>query len=181
MGKFPVGFAMDDLEPRDLMHLNAAEGWLGLGNVIEADKEIKQITPAMREHPEVLAVRYEMMAKAECWHTCEEIADYLVMLVPESSFGWIRRSCALHEQKLTGTARMKLLPAVDLFPDEILIRYNLACYECVLGNMSQAKLHLAEAFDLAHHQNCTDEWKANMLADPDLKLLWDMWDEVEIL
>jgi hypothetical protein len=36
---------MNDLEPHDLMLLNAAEGWLGLGNVIEADKELKQIPP----------------------------------------------------------------------------------------------------------------------------------------
>ena len=147
---------MDDLGPQDIMRLNAAEGWLGLGNVIEADKEIKQITPAMREHPEVLAVRFGMMAKAECWQAFEEIADNLVTLAPESSFGWIHRSFAMHERKRTQEALDNLLPAVDLFPDEILIRYNLACYECVLENIRKAKLHLAEAFDLAHHQNCTD-------------------------
>jgi len=172
---------MDDLEPHDVMHLNAAEGWLGLGNVIEADKELKQIAPAMRSHPEVMAVRYNMMAKAECWQACEEIADNLVTLVPESTFGWIHRSFALHEMKCTQEALDKLLPALDLFPDEILIRYNLACYECVLGNMSQAKLHLVEAFDLAHKQDCTDQWKASMLKDEDLKPFWDMWDEVEII
>jgi thioredoxin-like negative regulator of GroEL len=171
---------MNDLEPHDVMHLNAAEGWLGLENVIEADKELKQITPTMHRHPEVLGVRYEMFAKAECWPKCEEVAEAIVMLEPESTFGWIRRSFALHEQDLTATAREKLLPAVDLFPDDITIRYNLACYECVLGNMSEAKLHLAEAFNVAHNQNCTDEWKKQMLGDPDLKPLWGIWDEVEI-
>ena len=162
------------------MRLNAADGWLGFDNVIEADKELKQITPTMQRHPEVLARRCEMFAKAECWLKCEEVAEEIILLEPESTFGWIRRSFALHEQDLTATAREKLLPAVDLFPDDITIRYNLACYECVLGNMSQAKLHLAEAFNLAHNQHCTDEWKSQMLGDPDLKPLWSISDEVEI-
>jgi thioredoxin-like negative regulator of GroEL len=171
---------VNDLEPHDLMRLNAADGWLGFDNVIEADKELKQITPTMQGHPEVLARRCEMFAKAECWPKCEEVAEEIILLQPESTFGWIRRSFALHEQNLTATAREKLLPAVDLSPEDISIRYNLACYECVLGNMSQARLHLAGAFNLAHNQNCTDEWKSRMLGDPDLKPLWGIWDEVEI-
>ena len=81
--------------------------------------------------------------------------------------------------KCTRQALNKLLPALDLFPDEITIRYNLACYECVLENMSRAKLHLAAAFTLAQNQKCFDEWKAQMLGDPDLKPLWGMWDAVE--
>src|SRR5208283_4971285 len=105
---------MTDLESQDLMHLNAADGWLGFDNVIEADKELKQIAPEMQRHPEVLARRCEMFAKAECWIKCEEVADEIILLEPESTFGWIRRSFALHEQKLTGTARMKLLPALEL-------------------------------------------------------------------
>jgi len=162
------------------MRLNAVDGWLGFDNVIEADKELKQITPAMQRHPEVLARRCEMFAKAECWPKCEEVAEEIILLEPESTFGWVRRSFALHEQDLTATAREKLLPAVELFPEDITIRYNLACYECVLGNISQAKLHLAEAFNLAQNQNCTDQWKSQMLDDPDLKPLWGIWDEVEI-
>jgi hypothetical protein len=171
---------MTDLEPKDWMHLDAAEGWLGLDNVVEADKELKQITPAMRHHPEVLARWHELFAKMECWDKCEQIAEEIVELEPESPFGWIHRSYALHEQKLTGMARMKLLPALEVFPEEITIRYNLACYECVLGNISQAKTYICEAFNLAHDQNCTDEWKQQMLADEDLKPLWRIWDEVEI-
>jgi hypothetical protein len=80
MGYFTAGFIMADLEPQDLMHLNAAEGWLGFGNVIEADKELKQITPAMQRHPEVLARWYEMFAKAECWPKCEEVAEEIIRL-----------------------------------------------------------------------------------------------------
>jgi len=179
IGKFTTGF-MIDLEPHDLMRLNAADGWLDFDNVIEADKELKQITPAMQRHPEMLARRCKMWAKAESWHSCEKVAQEIIELEPESTFGWIYRSYALHEQDLTGTARMLLLPVVDLFPDDITIRYNLACYECVLGNISGAKSRLKETFDLARDQDCTDEWRKRMLGDEDLKPLWGILDQSEI-
>lgn len=171
---------MTDFKPKDLMHLNAADGWLEFDNCIEADKELNQITPAMQRHPEVLARRFNMLAKAECWHNAEQIAEELIELEPDSTFGWIHRSDALRRQDLTGTARMKLLPAVEMFPEDIAIRYNLACYECALGNISQAKSYLLDAFNLAHVQKCDDEWKKRMLADEDLKPLRDLWDTVEI-
>ena len=167
---------MGELEPHDLMHLDAAEGWLGFGHVIEAEKELKQISPAMQRHPVVLQVRWNMWAQAECWSTCEEIAQELIYLMPDDTFGWIHRSYALHEQDLTGTARMDLLPAVELFPNDITIRYNLACYECVLGNMVEAKKRLTETFNLALQQDCAEEWKKQMLEDEDLKPLWTIWD-----
>jgi predicted Zn-dependent protease len=171
---------MDFLEPQDAMHLNAAEGWLGLGNCVEANAELEQITPAMRSHPDVLEVRYEFFAKEKRWEACVDIASAIVKLVPESSFGWIHRSFALHELKRTKEALENLLPAADFFPDEITVRFNLACYECVLGNISQAKLRLAEAFNLAINQHCIDEWKSHILNDPDLAPLRGMLDEVEI-
>ena len=170
---------MEDLEPHDVMHLNAAEGWLGLGNVVEADAELKKVTPLMRSHPAVLAVRYEIYARSKHWDACVDIASAIVKLAPENSFGWIHRSYALHELKRTKEAWERLLPAVDHFPDEIVIHYNLACYECVLGNMSQAKQRLAAAFTLAQNQNCFDKWRLAALDDKDLEPLWGMLDEIE--
>jgi Flp pilus assembly protein TadD len=150
---------MEELEPRDQMCLNAADGWLEFDNCIEAEKELKQIAPALQRHPEVLARRFNMLAKAECWCNAEKVAQEIIELMPASTFGWIHRSEALHKQNLTGTARMKLLPALQLFPADIAIRYNLACYECALGNIRQAKSLLLETFNLSHNQKCTDAWK----------------------
>jgi predicted Zn-dependent protease len=170
---------MEFLEPQDVMHLNAAEGWLGLGNHVEANEELEKITPTMRAHPDVLAVRYEIYAKAKHWDACVHIAAAIVKRAPESPFGWIHRSYSLHELKRTKEARENLLPAVDLFPKEIVIRYNLACYECVLGNMGQAKLRLSEAFNLAQKQKCFDKWRLAALDDHDLEPLWGKLDEIE--
>ena len=114
-----------------------------MDNAVEASAELEKITPAMRAHPEVLKVRWQICAKAKSWAECVKIAERLVTVAPESAFGWIHRSFALHELKRTKEALEKLLPAADFFPDEITIRYNLACYECVLRNLSRAKIRLA--------------------------------------
>ncbi len=45
------------LGSHDQRHLDAAEGWIGLGNHIEANEELEQITPQNRAHPAVLEVR----------------------------------------------------------------------------------------------------------------------------
>jgi hypothetical protein len=46
--------------------------------------------------------------------------------------------------------------------------YNLACHECQLGNLAEAKSWLAKAFAMA---NCK-QLKLDALADPDLEALW---------
>ena len=139
--------------------------------MVEADAELQQIAPARRLHPAVLEVRHNLYAKAKRWEECVVMAEALVKLVPKATFGWIHRSFALHELKRTQEALDELLPAADLFKDEITIHYNLACYECVLGNLRAAKLRLATAFKLARKQKCVGEWKTQMSQDPDLKPL----------
>ena len=39
------------LQPPDLMHLNAAQGWLGLGNPAEAVEELEKISPQNKTKP----------------------------------------------------------------------------------------------------------------------------------
>ena len=45
---------MTPLEHPDVHHLRAAQGWLELGNHLEADKELDEIAPELRAHPDVL-------------------------------------------------------------------------------------------------------------------------------
>jgi predicted Zn-dependent protease len=159
------------LEPRDIIHLRAAEGWLGLSCPAEAGEELAQLSPGVRSHPDVLAVRYEIFAKAQRWENCLEISREILKAEPKKSSGWIQQSFALHELKRTREALDSLLPAVNQFPLEITVRYNLACYECVLGNLPGAKRRLSEAFSLAHSQKCYPLWRSQALEDIDLEPL----------
>ena len=45
---------MKPLKHPDNLHLQAASGWLELGNYIEANVELEKFTPQLRVHPDVL-------------------------------------------------------------------------------------------------------------------------------
>jgi hypothetical protein len=83
------------------MLLNAAEGWLGLGDHLAANEELEKISPELRGNPKVLDVRLQIYWAAKKWEACVEIAGALVRLKPGNDYGWIARSFALHELKRT--------------------------------------------------------------------------------
>jgi tetratricopeptide (TPR) repeat protein len=158
------------LSPSDQRCLEAAQGWLMLGNFIEADSELDNITPLFRVHPQVLAVRWQVYAKAERWDGAFEIARTLVEQLPDDSFGWIHQAYALRRMDGGGVkaAWDALLPAADKFPTEPTVAFNLACYACQLGNLTEARDWLSKAIELGDK----DDTKTRALDDPDLEPLW---------
>jgi len=58
---------MNPLEPPASFHLEAAQGWLDLGNPIEANQELEKITPIKRAHPDVLQMRVLVYLQARKW------------------------------------------------------------------------------------------------------------------
>jgi TPR repeat protein len=61
-----------------------------------------------------------------------------------------------------------LIQAQKSFPKEAIIAYNLACYDCQLGDLDAAKAWLDKACTLGD----VHKIKLMALQDPDLKLLW---------
>jgi tetratricopeptide (TPR) repeat protein len=130
---------MKPLEHPDSFHLQAAQGWLELGNDHEANEELEQITPELRSHPDVLEVRWHIYAHAKKWEVCVDLAGAIIKLVPEKPFGWIHRSFALHELKRTQEAFDLLMPVAKDFPKVWTITYNLACYCAQLGRLKECE------------------------------------------
>jgi len=147
--------------------MSSAIGWLELGNHREADLELKQIQPALRAHPDVLEVRWRIYSQAKWWEACVDLANAIVKLAPDRTSGYIYRAYSLRRCKGLMSAWMSLLPAVERFPEEWLIPYNLSCYSCQLGNLDTARRWLAKAFEKGEREKL----KAMALADPDLKPL----------
>ena len=81
----------------DNFHLRAAEGWLELGNHLEADRELEEIAPELRAHPDVLELRWHIYAIEEKWAACVAIAEAIILISPNRPDAWIHRSFALHE------------------------------------------------------------------------------------
>jgi predicted Zn-dependent protease len=162
------------LEPNDQRQLVAAEGWLELGNWLEANEELEQITSDMRSHPSVLRLRWEIYAMAGKWEMAAEVACGVTGMLPDNSWGWIQWGFALHELKRTKEAHAVLLPIADKFPDEYMISYNLACYACQLGNRKESLQWIGKAIDLAGKKDIC----LMALDDPDLEPLRNQISEI---
>ena len=132
----------------DTRYLEAAQGWLGLGDWTSAQAELESISAPFQTHPDVLRVRWQVYSAAGKWELAAEVARQLCLAAPESAFGFVHLAYALHEMKRTREAWDVLLPVVDKFSDEFIIRYNLACYACQLGNLTEAWGWLKQAVAL---------------------------------
>ena len=152
----------------DQHRLQAAEGWLDLGDWQSANDELENIDPELRAHPDVLKIRFHICSAAKNWELALVVAEALVKYLPDDVEPWIHRSFALHEMKRTGEAQEQLLPAQEKFPAEWIVRYNLACYACQLGQREEARQLLQRAVELG------DPTKVKLMAldDPDLAPLW---------
>jgi len=165
---------MHELTPPDSHYLNAATGWCELGNFAEAQAELHRISAPNRDHPQVLAEECRIYAAEKQWLPALEVARRLIEVAPDIPMGWINQSYGLHEMKLTQEARNQLAPVAEQFPAVSTIPYNLACYACQLGNLTEASQWLAKAIEIGG----AEDIKRMALSDPDMQ---PMWEEIKKL
>ncbi len=161
---------MRTLDPPDTHHLSFAMGWVELGNPREAQGELARLNPEVACHPEVIEVRWAVSAAGTDWQTALELAQKLIEIDPKRASGWLHRAYVLRRVSGGGlnAAWDALLPAVQNFPSEPTIPYNLACYACQLGQLDEARQWLLRARTVGERARI----KTMALADDDLKPLW---------
>jgi len=171
---------MKKLEPPDSIHLKAAEGWLGLGDHVEANEELENITPQFRVHPDVLEIRWQIYAKEKKWEACVDIARAVTKLAPKRPSGWIHLAYSLRQAKGGGlqAAWDALLPVAEKFPTVTTIPYNLACYAAQMNRLDGARDWLKRAFEIGKKTKCFDQVRLMALDDPDLEPLWSQIGEL---
>ena len=142
-----------------------------LGDAASAWAELEKLTPAARKVPAVLELEWGIHAERRDWIAAAAAAQRLVDLAPQCSFGWIHRAYAARRQEGGGLHRAwdLLLPALDRFPKDPTVAYNLACYAAQLGRPDEAwtlfQRTLASAPEPA-------KYLCLALTDDDLKPLW---------
>ena len=143
-------------------HLTAATGYLELGMAADASAELDAIEPGRRSDWQVLALRVAVCQETKDWVPMLLLSERLVAMQPTRADWPISLAYATRRCQSLEAARKILLGAVQRFPEESTIRYNLACYEAQLGNLELARDHLARAIRMngAH--------RAMALADADL-------------
>lgn len=156
------------LEAADQHRLDAACGWLELGNEREAEAELDSIQEACQFHPEVLQVRWQITARREDWLECLDLAKTLTQLRPNRRFGWIHLAFSLHRLNRTEEAREILLYAIDLFEPSATVAFFLSRYCCRLGNVPEGREWLDKAFELARQPAERRRLKQRALSEPDL-------------
>jgi lipopolysaccharide biosynthesis regulator YciM len=125
--------------------LLAAEGYLELGMVPDALREFEDLPARSKTSLEGLTMLMEIHRVEEEWEAMESVASRLWEAEPENVGRWIDWAIALRQSDSVASARVLLLEAVERFPDEALVHFHLACCECQLGNLPQARRHLMES------------------------------------
>lgn len=161
---------MRTLDPPDAHHLSFAIGWMELGNAREAHAELAKLTPEVANHPDVMEVRWAVAAAEKDWTEAVQLAEKLIQLDPTRASAWLHRAYAIRRVRGggVGAAWDALLPAVQKFPNEPTIPYNLACYACQLGQLDEARQWLLRAGTMGEGAKI----KTMALADEDLKPFW---------
>ncbi len=147
-------------------HLDYALGYIGLNLLIQARDELALIKAADRETPEVLGVHIELAMEKSAWTRVITLAVKVTAAAPSLERPWIAWAYALREKQRIGEARDVLLKAERaITAPSPLVDYNLACYFCLLGDLTESRRRLKRA--------CAREpdWKAEAAEDPDLAAL----------
>jgi hypothetical protein len=156
------------LDRPDSLFLQAAIGWLELGNWCEANNEIENISPPFKAHPDVLQVRCKIYHDAGKWDYLAEVANVLCTTLPDSSFGPVHLAHALRKLGRSNEARNALLPVADKFPDDWRIPFHLACCFCRTGELKPALDWLTRAMDVAGKTDI----RTMALEETDLEAMW---------
>lgn len=148
--------------------LEYARGYLELGLIAEAEKELKAISAEDWDQPESVETRLDFHLAAREWNEAISLGRSFVSEHPGGEKGWISWAYALRELDRIEEAKEVLLRAESLHGTTCgLLHYNLACYFCLLRDTAEAARRLALA--------CRMEkaWRQAALDDPDLRGLRD--------
>ena len=142
-------------------------GVLEQGMFLNANDELENIDPEVRHLPEVLVVRLSVYHALKKWELMQTVARKLALYDPENPQWTISWAYATRRADSIQAAKRILLEVVEQHPNVALMHYNLACYECQLGELEVAKARLQHALKL------DPGMRLMALDDEDLKPLWN--------
>jgi len=128
-----------------LKRLNAAVGYLSLGMPEDAWNELEDIEAKQRARPEVLKVRVEVCRALKQWEMMAEASNHLRKIEPDDVGHPLNMAYAVRRFRGEAEAADILSLALRRYYDDALVRYNLACYWCVMERIEEAREMLGTA------------------------------------
>jgi predicted Zn-dependent protease len=129
-------------------NLLAAQGYAELGMHKDALEELDALPEVLRENPQVLEMRLIILMQKETWREAFSVSKRLCKAAPQAPIAFIHAAFCLHELGRTDEAKFTLLNGPAALQEDPTFHYNLACYECVLGDIESARAHLDRCFSL---------------------------------
>ena len=126
-------------------HLEAAIGYLGLGMASDAWEELEEIDVAEGAKPEALRVRVEVCRVLKKWKLMAELSSHLQTVEPDEAGHAVNLAWATRRHQSIEAAEVIRVAALRRHHDDALIRYNLACYWCVMGRVEDSRQMLESA------------------------------------
>lgn len=151
--------------------LEYASGYLGLGMLAAAEKELDLIEGEAAESRAVLRLRVELYHETKHWKRLAKAGAALARVAADDEQGWISWAYALRELNRVDEAQDVLRRAEPRHGKaSAVLHYNLACYACLLGDRDEAKRRLALACEM------DAEFRESAREDPDLEAMRDELD-----
>lgn len=147
-------------------HLAYAIGYLALDLHPQARAELTDLSPEFLATPPALQLRVEIAMASNAWNEVVDLAPELVAVDNTAERPWIAWAYALRELQRIHEAQEILFTGRRLITDpDPIVDYNLACYACLLGELDDARMLLADV--------CARDpaWREIALADSDLTAL----------
>lgn len=139
------------IEVMDLVILqirqNRIEGYCDLEMWEDAQSELRELGTLMDRTLKGRELRLRVLMGLRSWLPAGELAMELAGEFPTERHWFTHGAYCLHELGRTQEAREFLMTGPPSLREDPLFYYNLACYECVLGEIETAKLLLQQAFE----------------------------------
>lgn len=161
------------------IHLNRAKGYFQLEMFDDVEVELRaveDILPWSKEKREILTFLYQERKE---WELMQHQARSLRIEFIDEEDWWVSEAYATRRAKGIIEARDILLEGLAIHQESSIIRYNLACYACQLGDLDETLDFLKEAVER------DEKYKLIALDDEDLEkvrktLIQLGWDKVAV-
>ncbi len=147
--------------------LERADGYLDLRMLEQAGKELSSVPKAHHHSTPYQELRLREAMERKEWHTACALAQTICDRLPDEPAFWVQLAYTTRRAIDIPTARSILKKAMRRFPNLAVIPYNLACYDCQLGNKEAASVLLGKAFQI------DSGYRSLAYEDEDLEPLWD--------
>jgi len=155
-----------ELPEQVLWTLQRCDGFLDLGMTAQAQSEFQKIPRMFHSRQETCEIILRMAIDEKNWPLAVQVAMDLIQRFPNEPTYHVQLAYSIRRKDNIVAARAVLLQAQRRFKKMAVIPYNLACYECQLGNQEHALSYLKRAVKL------NADFMELALDDDDLEPIW---------